>query len=316
MMQMTTTPATAQGRSTPFQDLPLHLQASVFASVAAPLNTCKSITAALIQDPSLIFLWLVAKNQRPLLTAARHQLWDVCSMLLHTSRPTPRCPEIRGALEECAAAGKADLVTSLLQLPCRNRHGKSTSISVNSAITRAAGNGHLSVCMLLVGQPRCTDAVFQQALCSAACNGHLDVMALLLDRRPDVSKDLVCANPLALAAGNGDVVTARYVGGLFSFNAHLNVRMVYLSALPGHTLPHLQHGCCTVCSCQHQVDTGAGGVPHDCWSCAKVGSSQRACRGPAPVLKMGGGPIVEKLRAPGNADSPEQAADASSPALM
>ncbi len=66
---------------TDFLNLPLELQASIFAQAAAPLTTCRA-SASAAGSPSLTATWLAASSPCPLARAARLGLLEVCRELL------------------------------------------------------------------------------------------------------------------------------------------------------------------------------------------------------------------------------------------
>lgn len=90
--------------------------------------------------------------------------------------------------------------------------GKQVYLNKNTfALVKAAGEGHVAACRLLLDAGAAVDSAEDQAGCSAlymaACNGHVAVCQLLLDEGADVTRasDVGEATALVGAAYNGHV---------------------------------------------------------------------------------------------------------------
>jgi hypothetical protein len=198
--------------TTAFQGLPPHLQHLIYASAAAPLTTCKA-SAAIAQDASLTAAWLLAKKQQPLQTAVKHQLWDVCNHLLSTHQYRPETRELRCCLIDSAQQGATAVVAALLQWCCRERHKSSqcTCTALYTALMRAAANGHVAVCHLLLQHPCITGQDVRWAVTEAAAAGHLDVLHLLITSRPDAASPDLFGSPMQEAASIGNFQAMQFL---------------------------------------------------------------------------------------------------------
>jgi hypothetical protein len=201
-MQATMQPDT---ETTTLNHLPPHLQHHIFASAAAPLTICKA-SAAITSDVSLVAIWLLNKHDQPLWIAAKHQLWDVCSRLLgtHQYRPNPR--ELCNAVNRVACKGNATVVSSLLQLCCKEHHQLCDMCqSLQYALIDATVGQHTQVVSLLAQHPAITTQGAREAVCVAAGSGYLEVLQALITTRPDASGCAQMRSPLYDAAQQGQV---------------------------------------------------------------------------------------------------------------
>jgi hypothetical protein len=173
---------------TTFNDLPLTLQVSIFASGGAPLNTCKASAAILeAQASSELCQWLLAAKQRPLVTAVKAGLWGICRQLLKEGHK-PAKEDLRFALVKAAALGRGHTVASLLDAGvCQVQQGntlpevhKITSLVFSIATEK----NRLVVCRLLLDRKvPFPPGALNQALKSAAGNTQsIQLLQLLLEK--------------------------------------------------------------------------------------------------------------------------------------
>jgi ankyrin repeat protein len=195
---------------TTLSDLPINLQQQIFASAAAPLDTCK-VNASIAQDASLTAAWLVGSRltrlTSPFRTAAKHQLWDVCEQLLTNHHQNPDSYELAKALDKVACAGRTSLFSILLQrlrVHHKDRPRKMSEL-MTSALHSAASYGHASICSVLLQHPDISAGGVRRALGAAAENGHLEVMQLLMSSRPDTSSLESATSPMCRAAYGGHI---------------------------------------------------------------------------------------------------------------
>jgi ankyrin repeat protein len=192
------------------------------ALAGAPLNTCKAC-AAVRKDIDLTCQWLLAAKQRPLLAAAKHGLWKVCSQLLKGRELKPQAPDLQFALIRAAVAGQSALVGGLLDArvcelePGAEAAPASVQKLVAMAFEGAVKKGHLAVVRLMLDRRVALPAgTLTQALQGAAGSTSKNVYAiaeLLLKEGADVNGGLPgylshkC--PLGLAiTGNTDQLVA------------------------------------------------------------------------------------------------------------
>jgi hypothetical protein len=188
--------------ATVYHDLPQHLQHLIFASAAAPLDTCKA-SAAIAQDASLVATWLLAQNQQPLLTAVGHNMWDVCGHLFSTHQYVPDTEELQDALVQSARSGATAVVATLLQWCCKEH--SDVCRAVKDALEGAASNGHVAACDLLAQHPCITIQAVRSAVCKAAGKGRLDVLQMLMRSYPDAASPGLWGYPMTEAAVSGQV---------------------------------------------------------------------------------------------------------------
>jgi hypothetical protein len=194
-----------------FQDLPLHLQHLVFVSAAASLTTCK-VSAGIAEDDGLIAQWLLAKIPRnscipacPLLTASKHELWDVCERMINTYQYIPTLEELQAALPLAARGGRFSLIVCLLKWCCHEHHGRCTCQALSLALTYAAAKGDVPICRLLTQHHAVGPQQARTAVCEAAKAGQIQALQFLLSSRPDASSPSLCGSPMCCAAEGGHV---------------------------------------------------------------------------------------------------------------
>jgi hypothetical protein len=206
---------------TTWRDIPADLQSLVFALSATPLTTCKA-SAAVACSPHLTATWLLSSKQElPLLTAARHQLWDACIVMLD-SKPQRRAYELHYTLALAADKGATKVVEVLLQegawaewlweqvhpsagpafdawlgkvwaeqlqggVESTGFKGKEEAEALSfltHPLTAAARRGHLDICTMILSHKGKDIAplYIHWSMCAAAEAGQVGVVRLLLDK--------------------------------------------------------------------------------------------------------------------------------------
>jgi hypothetical protein len=171
-------------QATTFSHLPLHLQSQLCALAGAPLSTCKA-AAHLAGDPQLVAQWLRLARRWPLLTAAKHGLWDICQLLL-------KC---EGPINDCVAA-------AVIRLAAKARQVQLVTDLMPSVLSGAPNSANRSICL----------GALSEAVHSAMENGDVHMCSRILQQLspPDKAAVVTKLHRLTLqlenAAQKGDAV--------------------------------------------------------------------------------------------------------------
>jgi hypothetical protein len=170
-----------QADASSFNSLPQHLQCIILAASGAPLNTCKA-ASLIAQDSDLTGQWLLATCNKPLLTAAKHGLWDACQRLLDAGECRTTA-DIYLAAYYAATAGETVTLARLLE-GGNPAGGNQWDDVLRKAYLEAAISGQAGSCKLLQQHhPALLPSKCEEggALSTAVQNGHANVVSTMLD---------------------------------------------------------------------------------------------------------------------------------------